>query len=95
MIDQVAAPKRLVELPEETREFLAGLRPDELETLQAIVELPAEDVRDGFKLVRDMRTVGRFGRWLILTVVAIFIGTVTLWENGLKVIGWMKGGPGQ
>lgn len=53
MIDQVPAPNRLAELPEGTREFLAGLRPYELETLQAIVELPADDVRAGFKLVRD------------------------------------------
>lgn len=86
------APTKLMELSENAREFLATLREDELETLKAIVELPADDVREGFKLVRDLRAVGRFMRWLILTVVAIFVGTMTLYENILKAIGWLKGG---
>ena len=91
MTEGVPTPQKLVELPEETREFLAGLRPGELETLQALVEMPSDDVRTGFKLVRDMRTVGKFGRWLIITIAAVFISTVALWGNGLKVIAWIKG----
>ncbi|MBN9155816.1 hypothetical protein [Microbacterium sp.] len=91
MIDQVPAPNRLAELPEGTREFLAGLRPDELATLQAIVELPAEDVRAGFKLVRDARTVGRFGRWFIVSAISFFIGAVVLYEYVLKALGYLKG----
>lgn len=82
----------MTELPANTREFLARLRPDELETLQAIVDLPAADVREGFKMVRDIRTVGRFGRWLIVTVVSVFIATVVLYEYILKTIGYLKGG---
>lgn len=87
------APNRLAELSEDTREWLATLRDDELETLKAIVELPAADVRDGFKLARDLRTVGQFMRWVIITMVSIFIATVMLYENILKVIGWLKGTP--
>ncbi len=86
------APAKLIELPHDTREWLATLREDELETLKALVDLPADDVRDGFKLVRELRTVGRWMRLLILTVVAIFVATVTLYENTLKVLGWFKGG---
>lgn len=85
------APKRMLELSEQTRKFLSGLRDDELKTLEAIVALPADDVREGFKLVRDMRTVGRFGRWLTLTVVSVFIGTVVLYEYVLKALGYFKG----
>jgi len=86
-------PVRLIELPEPTRIWLASIRPDELKTLQAIVELPAEDVRDGFRLVRDMRTVGRFTRWLVITIAAAFLGTIVLYENVLKFIGYLKGTP--
>jgi hypothetical protein len=92
MDDLMNAPAKLIELPHDTREWLATLREDELETLKALVDLPADDVRDGFKLVRELRTVGRWMRLLILTVVAIFVATVTLYENTLKVLGWFKGG---
>ncbi|TCM56142.1 hypothetical protein C8J36_103512 [Rhizobium sp. PP-F2F-G48] len=87
------SPERLIELPEGTRVWLAGLRPNELETLQEVVTMPADDVRDGFKMVRDLRTVTRFFKYLIIGAVAIFIATVGLYENALKVIGWIKGGP--
>lgn len=88
-------PERLVELPEPIRNWLADLRDDELKTLQEVVKMPADDVRDGFKMVRDLRTVGRFVRWLIISAVAVFIATVALYENVLKVFAWFKGGPAQ
>jgi hypothetical protein len=86
-------PEKMVELPERTRAFLAGLRPDELKTLEAIIEMPAEDVREGFRMVRDMRTVGKFMRWLLLSMIALFVGSIMLYENIQKAIGYLKGGP--
>ncbi|TCP87284.1 hypothetical protein C8J31_105146 [Rhizobium sp. PP-CC-2G-626] len=88
-----AIPGRLVELSEDTRSWLADLREDELKTLKEVVKMPAEDVREGFKMVRDLRTVTRFLRWLIYGAVAIFIATVALYENVLKVWVWIKGVP--
>lgn len=88
-----AVPGRLVELSEDTRTWLADLREDELKTLKEVVKMPAEDVREGFKMVRDLRTVTRFLRWLIYGAVAIFIATVALYENILKIWGWIKGAP--
>lgn len=91
MTDEIAAPEKLIELPERTREFLAGLRPDEIDTLTMLVELPADDVREGFQLVRDIRTVTRALRWVILTVLAVLVGGVALYENFVKFIGYWKG----
>lgn len=91
MPDEKTTPARLAELPEETRLFLAGLRPDELDALSALVKMPSQDIEEGFKLVRDFRTVTRALRWTILTVIAIFIGGITLYENFLKFIGYLKG----
>lgn len=88
-------PDRLLELPPEVRKFLAGLRDEELKTFREIVKLPADDIKDGFKFVRELRTVGRFTRWLIVTIVGIFIGTVVLYEYVLKAIGFFRGGPAQ
>lgn len=92
MTEMPLTPSRLAELPEGTREFLAGLRPDELQTLKAVIELPAEDVRDGFKMVRDLRAVGRFTRAAIITLVGLFIAAVTFYENVLKVATFLRGG---
>jgi hypothetical protein len=93
MADQT--PRRLEELPQDTRDWLADLRPDELKTLQAVVELPADDVRQAFKMVHDLQTVGRFTKWLVITFIGIFLGTVVLYENIIKVIGYIRGGPAQ
>lgn len=89
---ETAIPDKMRDLPTETREWMAGLRPDELNTLKAIVELPEEDIRDAFKLIRDMRIVGRYMRWVIITCISIFVGTVMLYEQFLKFIGFFKGG---
>ena len=89
----MADQRRLEELPQDTRDWLADLRPDELKTLQAVVELPADDVRQAFKMVHDLQTVGRFTKWLVITFIGIFLGTVVLYENIIKVIGYIRGGP--
>jgi len=88
-------PEKLKDLPPETRDWLANLRPDEMKTLQAVVEMPADDVREAFRLVRDLRTVGRFTRVVVITSVSIFVGTIMLYEQIVKVIGYFKGGPTQ
>lgn len=88
-------PEKMVELPAKTREFLAGLRPDELETLEAITKEPADEVAEVFRLVRDLRTVMKYMRWLIITAIALFLGSMALYENIIKFIGYMQGGPKQ
>lgn len=92
MDDPVNAPAKLIELPHDTREWLATLRDDELKTLKALVVLPADDVRYGFKLVSDLRIVGRFVRLLVLLILAMLVATVTLYENVVKVFSWFKTG---
>lgn len=86
-------PEKMVELPEKTREFLAGLRPDEVETLEAITKEPADEVAEVFRIVRDLRTVLKYMRWLIYFVIALFLGSMALYENFLKLLGYLQGGP--
>lgn len=84
-------PARVSELTEDTRSWLADLREDELKTLQEVVKMPADDVGEGFKMVCDLRAVRRFLGWLTYGAIAIFLGTVMLYENILKIWGWMNG----
>lgn len=69
------SPERLAELPEETRQFLAEMRGEDLQTL-----------KDGLRLVIAIRTVGVFMKWVIISVVGFFVGLVLVWENILKFL---------
>ncbi len=44
-------------------------------------------------MVHDLQTVGRFTKWLMITLIGIFLGTVVLGEYIPKVIGYIRGGP--
>ncbi|ACD72448.1 hypothetical protein P053_00720 [Brucella abortus 01-4165] len=35
-----------------------------------------------------VRTLGRVGKWTVLSILAIIVGIVSLYENLLKMWGW-------
>lgn len=67
------------ELPYETREFLARLRPEDLQTLE-----------DGVRLVNAVRTVGTFFKWLLIGIMGMVVGTVMLYDSVMKIIAWTR-----
>jgi hypothetical protein len=73
--EDAKTPDHLMELPKETRRFLAQLRDDDLETL-----------KDGLPLIDSIRTVDVFMKWLIVFIAGTFDGGVMIRENVLKVI---------
>lgn len=75
MSENVSPPEKLIELPEETRNFLSQMRDDDIQTL-----------KDGLRLVTAIRTVGIFMKWLIVGIVGLFVGFVMLWESVLKFL---------
>lgn len=79
MRDEARPVEAMVELPRETREFLARLRPDDLETLE-----------DGVRLVNAVRTVGTFFKWVLVAFLGIVVGTVMFYESITKIIGWFR-----
>lgn len=72
--------RRFDDLPDETKNFLANLRPDEVATLN-----------DGIRLVNAIRTVGTFMKWLIVGSLGFVVGVVMLGESLSKILNWMKG----
>lgn len=74
MDETQSTPDRLMELPEETRRFLAQLDDEDLVTL-----------KDGIRLVVAIRTVGGFVKWVVVAVVGVIVGFVMVWENLLKL----------
>lgn len=75
-------PKQFDDLPEKTKQFLAGLRPDEVDTLN-----------DGIRLVRAIATVGAFMKWVIVGILGFAVGIVMLGESIGKVLAWLKSPP--
>ncbi|ABA04799.1 conserved hypothetical protein [Nitrobacter winogradskyi Nb-255] len=73
--------KRFDDLPPATKEFLTNLRPDEIKTLN-----------DGIRLINSALTVGRFMKWVIITMLGILAGIVMFGESISKIASWMKGG---
>lgn len=84
--------QRFNQLDGTVQDLLTRMKPEHVETLEYLSTLPREEVRGLMKMFRDIRAVSRFVRWLIVTLVAIFIGGVALGENIAKVAGWMRGG---
>jgi hypothetical protein len=78
-MDEQGRPTRMVELPDHTQEFLISLREEEIVELQEAIQF-----------MRSVKTVGTFGKWLIITAVGAFIGAVSLGESILKLKGWFK-----
>lgn len=70
---------RLIELKEETREFLSQLREEDIDLM-----------KHGLELIRSFRTIGRFMRWVILAVLAMLLGVVSLYENTVKLIAYFQ-----
>ena len=80
MKDQAQPVNAMTELPTETREFLARLRPEDLETLV-----------EGVRLVNAFRTLGRVARWVVLTAGGLLLAGVALWETIERLIVRMRG----
>ena len=79
MDDSAAPVNRMMELPEETREFLAQLREDDIKTL-----------KDGVRLVNAIQTVGRFIKWLLVGILGVAVGIVMFGESVGKILAWFR-----
>jgi hypothetical protein len=76
----IPAVRTLAEIPAETRQFLARLRPEDLQELEG--------------MIHDrifVKTLGRFGKWIALGVLAIAVGIVAMHESAMKILGWVRG----
>jgi hypothetical protein len=61
---------RFALLPESTRRFLEELRDDDI-----------SEIREAIRFQRSAKTIGRFGKWMVITIVTAFIGAVTFGEK--------------
>lgn len=77
---------RFANLPRDTRELIAGWRKEERDALDELVRTFRDpDKRklllEAIRMVQSTQTVGRFGKWFVVTVVATFIAAISLGEK--------------
>jgi hypothetical protein len=71
--------ERFGQLPEKTRHWLENLREDDI-----------KELKDAVSFYRTARAVGRFNKWLIITIVTIFIGAAAFGDALLKFWAWIS-----
>ena len=72
---------RFGHLPLGTREWLESLREEDL-----------LELREAIRFQRSAKTIGRFGRALMVTIVTVFITAVTLGEKIVASYKWLING---
>lgn len=77
MDTEASTVHRMNELPDRTKEFLSKLDEDDIDTLE-----------DAMKFYATIRTLGRVGKWAAISVLALIVGIVSLYENIVKMVAW-------
>jgi len=83
--------EKYADLPKETRDFLDELRPEEVDVIRQIARLGPEGSQQliqAIKLSQSVMTVGKFVRWVIITMLGVFFGTLLFAEKIMQVIAW-------
>lgn len=62
------------ELPPATRVWLENLRPKDI-----------EEMEEALKFFRNSKTLGRFWKWLVLSMVGIFVASATFGDQVIRI----------
>lgn len=71
--------ERFAQLPDWKRTWFEELTKEDLDT-----------INEAIKKYRDARTISRFSKWLLLSILAIFIATATFGKNVVEILTWLK-----
>jgi hypothetical protein len=77
MDSEAPTVNRMIELPDHTKEFLSKLDDKDISNLEGVMNL-----------WETLQTLGRVGKWVAITVLAIIVGIASLYENTLKLWGY-------
>ncbi len=71
--------KRFDDLPDDTKEFLTDLSPDDVRTIRA-----------GLPIVKAIIGFGKVTKWLAIAALGILGGIVMLGESVAKIVAWFR-----
>lgn len=72
--------EKFTNLSPEAKAFLSKIDSDDVELL-----------KDGLNLIKAIKTVSMFVKWLIISSLGVFFGTVMFWESVIKVMKLWRG----
>lgn len=84
-------PDRLQELSPKVRKFLAGMRDEEVATLEVVVKQQPARLEALLDFVDSLQKFGKFGKWVLVTIVGTFIGTMVFIEYVMKAWHLLRG----
>lgn len=84
-------PDRLLELSPKVRKFLAGMRDEEVEALEVVVKQNPARLEALLEFIDNLRKFGRFTKWVVVTIVGTFIGTMVFVEYIVKAWNLLRG----
>ena len=79
MNEEEQSVERLLDLPKETREMLAGLTKEDVATINA-----------GLPFIRMVIGFGKVTKWLAITAFGVLVGVAMLSDSISKIIDWFK-----
>ena len=71
--------KRFDDLPDDTKEFLTDLSPDDVRTIRA-----------GLPIVKAIIGFGKVTKWMAIAALGILGGIVMLGESVAKIVAWFR-----
>ena len=72
--------ERFAHLPPTTRKWLESLREEDI-----------DEIKEAVRFYHATRTIGKFWKWLIITVIGIFVGAMQFGEAVMKTFQWLFG----
>ncbi len=73
--------RRFHQLPEPVREFLEQLREDDI-----------NEIKEAIRFQRSAKVVGKFSKWLIISVATALVGAVAFGKAILDALSWIAPG---
>lgn len=80
----------------EAMRVFSRLSEEEVKTMKTLSGFGSEGTKqilETMKLAQSIMTVGKFMRWVIIGVLAIFFASVMLAEKIMQVVSWIVHGP--
>jgi hypothetical protein len=83
-------------LPHTTRAMLENLHPDDAENLTDLLasvrQIGPRQFETNMEMIQTFATLGRFAKWGVVALVAIFGGVATIGTAVIAIAGWFHGG---
>lgn len=92
-MNETNAANRFDELDPAVKDMLRKLEPDEVLNLKYIATIPKAEFQGVMRFIRDIKAAAWYVRWGAATIIAIFLTSMVVGENIMKLIAWMKGAP--